>query len=328
MGKRPATGNSSNGFHIKSKMSTRLAALDLGTNTFHLLIADVSDAGIQKVVHNEQKHVKLGEGGINKGTIASEAFHRGLEALSVFAKTIEEHHVEVVKAVGTAALRSAINGIEFVEQVKANTGINIQIIDGDYEAQLIYLGVKQSFELSATCLIMDIGGGSVEFIIADQSGLKWKKSFPIGAAKLMEKFHHTDPISIADIQSIHRHLDSVLRDLKTAVSEHAPRTLVGSAGAFETFAALCQTKTGGVQFPVDKTFFFGIHELKEVLSDIQRSTHAERAINQDILPVRTDMIVVASVLTNYIIDQLAFEEVILSTFALKEGLLLDAFSES
>ncbi|HEY0056642.1 MAG TPA: exopolyphosphatase [Pedobacter sp.] len=303
-------------------MSKRVAALDLGTNTFHLIIADVSEVEIQNIVFKEQRHVKLGEGGINEGKITEAALRRGMDALYAFHQSISQNKVDSIRAVGTAALRTAKNGFEFTQIVRHLTGINIEIIDGEREASLIYQGVNKAVNLIDTSLIMDIGGGSVEFIIADQYSIFWKKSYPIGAAKLMASFHHSDPISESDIHSIENYLDTVLEDLKSASAEFKPVKLVGSAGSFETFAELCQLRLQ-THTPITKSFIFDADELESVISEIISSTHTERENNTLILPVRTDMIVVSSVLTKYVLRTLGIKNIELSTFALREGLLLD-----
>ena len=300
----------------------RKAVLDLGTNTFHLLIADVSASGI-RILFQDTIAVKIGEGGINKGFIAEEAFARGVSVVKDFARILLKHSVAEVKAAGTAALRTASNGPEFIDRVKRETGITIEIIDGDSEARLIYEGVKHGVRLSEErVLIMDIGGGSVEFIICNREGIFWKKSYPLGAAKLMDLFHHNDPISIDEVEQIHRHLDENLQELKK-VSEHfKPLTLIGSAGSFETFATLVVRKFHLPQELLQASeFTFDLNQLREVSREILTSTHDERAASPDIIPVRVDMIVVATVLTEYILKSLNFSKMKLSTYALKEGLL-------
>lgn len=303
-------------------MSQRIAALDLGTNTFHLIIADIDQGLIQQIVLADQKHVKIGEGGINSGKITEAAFQRGLKALSEFSSIILEHKVDIIKAVGTAAFRTALNGPDFIQQVKNKTGIQIEIIDGEREADLIYQGVRQAIHLDDNSVIMDIGGGSVEFIFANGQGIVWKKSYPIGAAKLMAMFHHSDPISNDDKKVIITHLDSVLTDLFSFSLKYKPKVLIGSAGAFETFAALCQVKSKSKPIGTNKSFEFDLNQLNLIIEDILSSTHQERLTNDAILSVRKDMIVVASLLTKYIIDKLNIESAKLSVYALKEGLLL------
>lgn len=301
-------------------MSARVAAIDLGTNTFHLIIAEVEDNTIKQVLLAEQKHVKLGEGGINKGLITEEAFARGIAALIEFNDIIFAHNVQHIAAVGTAALRTAKNGSEFIRQVKEKTGIQIEIIEGDREASLIYAGVKQAVFITENSLIMDIGGGSVEFILADAAGVLWKRSYPIGAAKLMATFHHSDPISQIEIREIHSHLDNLLSDLRINVQSFKPRRLIGSAGAFETFQALSSKDTR-----LNKTSYqFDMEDLTATLNKIIASDHKQREQDNKIIPVRVDMIVVASILTQYIIETLNIKSVEVSSYALKEGLLLSA----
>ena len=303
-------------------MSKRIAALDLGTNTFHLLIADVAENQIKSIVHAEQSHVKLGEGGISKGLLSDEAQDRALAALTLFSASIRKFNVDEIRTAGTAALRSAQNTLGFMDKIREKTGLNIDVIDGDREAILIFKGVQQAVNTKGNYLVMDIGGGSVEFIIAAAEAILWKKSYPIGAARLMAVFHHSDPISEAERLAIHQHLDGLLTDLILEARKRGIEQLIGSAGAFETFASLSQFKQGHV-LKAEKTYSFDTAILNGVLEDIINSVHDERAANPLILPVRTDMIVVASILTRYVLQQLKISSVTMTSYALKEGLLVD-----
>lgn len=305
-------------------MSKRIAALDLGTNTFHLLIAEVWEGKIHKII-DEQRHVKLGEGGINKGLIAPAAYERGVEALNYFRSVIDKNPVSIIRASGTAALRTAKNGADFIAEVKRETGIDIEIIAGDREAELIYKGIRSATDLGKSSLLMDIGGGSVEFIFCSKEKIFWKKSYPVGAAKLMAAFHHSDPISNDDLQAVRHHLSTQLTELKEIAVEFKPEKLVGSAGAFETFAALeTHNFNRAQQTPNADNYTYVTRQLKLVLNEIITSTHHERETNTLIIPVRTDMIVVASVLTEYILETLSLKQVVMSRYSLKEGLLLEA----
>src|ERR1700761_8968309 len=175
-------------------MNKPIAVMDLGTNTFHLLIAESIGGEIREIVH-EQDPVKLGEGGINKGLIQPPSFERGIKSMLRYKELIQENDVLKVRAIATSALRNAANGIDFINEVETQTGIQIEIIDGNVEAEYIYKGIKAAGCLSAqNSLIVDIGGGSVEFIIFNDKEIKWKQSFEVGAARLMDLFHHTDPI--------------------------------------------------------------------------------------------------------------------------------------
>src|SRR5437868_339600 len=139
-------------------MHKRVAVMDLGTNTFHLLIAEGSETDFFKPVVHIHEGVKLGEGGINSGLIAPTPFKRGISAMQKFAVLIKENNVDAIKAIATSALRNASNGHEFIEQVRNTTGIEIAVIDGDLEAGFIYKGIKAAHCMNGSnSLIMDIG---------------------------------------------------------------------------------------------------------------------------------------------------------------------------
>ena len=298
--------------------------MDLGTNTFHLLIAEGTIYDFRAVVH-QHIAVKLGEGGINKGIILPAAFERGLDTMKGFKDEIDLHNVQNIRAIATSALRNASNGKDFIDQVKGEAGIEIEVIDGDKEASFIYEGVKAAGLLSAqNSLIMDIGGGSVEFIISNDQNLIWKQSFEIGAARLMEKFHHTDPIPPASVEALNLYLENSLPDLFTALEDTCIYNLVGSSGAFETFAELAASKRGEeFELKKNKNCEFNYHELLVVTDELILSSHAAREANHLIIPVRVDMIVVASLITRYIMQKLGIQNVALCTYSLKEGVLAE-----
>lgn len=298
-----------------------VAILDLGTNTFQLLIANI--IGNKPVlVFEDSIAVKLAEGGIEKGYISQEAFDRGLTALKQFKKSIDLYQVKLVRAVATSALRTSINGTEFLERINLETGIIPEIITGDREAELIYIGVSSAINcVDEKYLIIDIGGGSVEFIICNQKEIFWKRSYDIGAARLMEKFHHSDPISEADINKVNLYLENTLSELKVQSNIHKPEFLIGSAGAFESFATLIDSKFEA-SFENPETTI-EMKDFAAISETILKSTHLERSRNKAIIPVRTDMIVMATLITKFVLDQFAFKSLKLSTYSLKEGLLFE-----
>jgi exopolyphosphatase/guanosine-5'-triphosphate,3'-diphosphate pyrophosphatase len=269
--------------------------------------------------------VKLGEGGINKGIILPAAFERGVATMKDFQKHITDCHAQQVKAIATSALRNASNGQEFINRVKTETGIEIEIVNGDREAAFIYSGVKVGGLLSnQNSLIVDIGGGSVEFIIGNSQQLIWKQSFEIGAARLMDKFHHIDPIPPASIEALNLYLEHTLADLFKAVNETPVHQLIGSSGAFETFAELIESERNDTfDLKQIKSYYFDEDELLTATDKMIVSTHTEREGNPHIIPVRVDMIVVASLITRYIMQKLVMHKVSLCTYSLKEGVLAE-----
>jgi exopolyphosphatase/guanosine-5'-triphosphate,3'-diphosphate pyrophosphatase len=303
-------------------MSKRVAVMDLGTNIFHLLIAEGTINDYQEIVHC-QEAVKLGEGGINKGYILPEAFGRGLNTMQQFHEQINANQVQQVRAIATSALRNASNGNDFINEVKNKTGIHIEIINGEQEAGFIYNGVKISGCLSAkNSLIMDIGGGSIEFILGNADHIIWKQSFEIGAARLMDLFHRTDPIPPASIEALNLYIENSLTDLFAAVANQEVDVLVGSSGAFETFAGVIETAKGNsFDLKTIKYYNFDEDELLSQTNQFILSTHQQRAANKNIMPVRVDMIVVSSLITRFIMQKLGIHKVLMCSNSLKEGVL-------
>jgi exopolyphosphatase / guanosine-5'-triphosphate,3'-diphosphate pyrophosphatase len=302
----------------------RYAVMDLGTNTFHLLIAEGTIDDFRVIVH-EHIAVKIGEGGINEGLIMPVAFQRGLHTMKGFKDKIYIHNVQHIRAIATSALRNASNGGEFINHVKKETGIRIELITGEQEACFIYEGIRAAGALGAdNSLIMDIGGGSIEFIIGNNEQMLWKQSFEIGAARLMERFHHSDPIDPASVEALDLYLENTLSPLFDAVKLNPVHQLVGSSGSFETFAELSARRRDD-NFDLEKVtkYVFDLDDLLYVTDEMILSNHSEREANELIIPVRTDMIVVSSVVTRYILSRLGIQNVALCTYSLKEGVLAE-----
>ena len=299
----------------------RIAVIDLGTNTFHLLIAE-TEGNQFKTLYKTNVPVKLGEGRINDNIIIPPALERGINCLKDFSQTIAEYEVDQVRATATSAVRSAENGKDFVNAVKEKAGITIETITGDEEAEFIYQGVKLSGAITDLSLIMDIGGGSVEFILCDTEKLIWKKSYNIGAARLMQQFFQSDPISDADKNAILFHIQNQLTDLFDICEKYSPQVLIGSAGAFETFAELSIRKNNlKTAINTVKTFEFNFDDYIAIAGKLLNTTHQERLEMPGIIPLRVDMIVIAALITNYVLGRCKINRLTLSTYDLKMGVL-------
>ncbi|MEM6965344.1 MAG: phosphatase [Bacteroidota bacterium] len=296
-------------------MHHRYAVIDLGTNTFHLLIVETNAAGIAKQLYRERIFVKLAEDGIT--TIGANAYQRGLDALQHFQKIIVEKKVEKVKAFGTAALRTASNGAAFSQDAKEKANISIQLISGKEEARLIHLGVLQAIELGEEKgLIMDIGGGSVEFIIADKHQVFWAESFPLGVAVLHRTFHKNEPIAAAEIKTIETHLKTTLQPLFRALKTIKVPNLIGASGTFDVLENLLPHTT---QTPFSATI--EVKNFPPLYEKIIKMNLEERHAAEGIPSSRADMIVVAMVLIDFIIRKVATEKIMVSAYAMKEGIL-------
>jgi exopolyphosphatase / guanosine-5'-triphosphate,3'-diphosphate pyrophosphatase len=298
------------------------AIIDLGTNTFHLFISEVKN-GTLREYFKLQVPVKIGLGGINNGIITEDAYKRGITAVSEFKKYLDQFRIDDVTAFATSAIRNAKNGDEFVTDVKNQCGIDIVTIDGDTEADYIYKGVSNSFKLpDANVLVMDIGGGSVEFIIGRQKSVLWKQSFEIGAARLIDSYHKQDPISEEEIAGLNKYLDEKLGELRAAVNEFKAEILIGAAGSFETLLDVVIKDLTVIPVSLSKNAYQIRREDFDVFLEImQTSTADQRSRLRGMTNFRVEMITVAALLMNYVITRFNIKRIIASDYSLKEGVM-------
>ncbi len=308
----------------------RIAVIDLGTNTFNLLIVEFGEEREYKILYNNKLPVKLGKSGIDKKEIRPDAITRGLNAIERHLQTITEYKAEKTYAFATSAIRSARNGDQFVKLAKQRCGLDVEIINGDREAELIYYGVKQAVALdSEKVLILDIGGGSNEFIIADVDNIYWKKSYPLGVARLISKFKPSDPISIEEIEFISNYLEERLSDLFEEFRKHKITTLIGASGSFETIAAMIraddpnfESETGISPESID----IDLTDFENLYQKLINSTLKERKQMKGLESMRLEMIVVATLVVKFIMQKLRLRRLIQSNFALKEGVVYELLS--
>ncbi|MFK7935795.1 MAG: exopolyphosphatase [Saprospiraceae bacterium] len=296
---------------------SRYAVIDLGTNTFHMLIVEKAEGQIPfREIHRERRFVKLAEDGIE--TIGSKAFERGLQTLIEYRKILDQKKVTEFRACGTAALRTASNGQLFVQQALEKANISIRLIDGDTEARLIQRGVALTLptDVDDRYMIMDIGGGSVEFIICEKESVFWAQSFPVGAAVLYKNFHHSDPMAVDEVAALYEFLEHTLQPLLLILKKYPTTHLVGASGTFDVLGMKMvdmQSTDLSAELPVDQFAPF--------FNDLLYTTVQERYIRQDIPDARADMIVVALILIDFIIKKAPVNRLAVSSFAMKEGIL-------
>ena len=305
----------------------RLALIDMGTNTFHLLIVEMPTGPGQKPVTilRTKAGVRLGEGGISQGIIAPAAYDRALHTLAGFKEEMELHNVGEVRATATSAMRVTKNGPDLVRDIFEQTGIQVNVIPGEREAELICEGVRQAVDLGDEAqLIMDIGGGSVEFIIASQHTIFWKQSFEIGAQRLLDKFF-PDPsgvIPAAAVEAEQQYFGTVLEPLVEAVRRYRPASLVGASGSFDSLADMQQGHLRpDVALPPCTEL--SVESFQTSYRHLLSGNHAQRKALPGILPMRADMLVVAAVLIDYVLGIAEMKRIRTSAYALKEGVLAE-----
>ena len=298
------------------------AVIDLGTNTCNLLIAEITGNNAFRVLHEERIAVKMGRGGIHKDKLLPEAMERGLNALSLHEKNIRKFGVSKLRLIGTSAIRGAVNKNEFTEQVRTIFGWDLEIIDGNREAEYIFSGTVQSLPpLQEKYLVLDIGGGSNEFILAEGDRIIWKESFNIGIARVLELFPMSDPPLTDEVLLVENWFDQQLKSLKDICLAHQPRILVGCSGAFDTLMDILEGKEPDATirkstiFPLDQ--FYKIHQ---ALINVNRE---DRSTIPGVDKNRVEMIIIATIFINFILRSLNIRELIHTHFSLKEGVMFE-----
>ena len=290
----------------------RRAVIDLGTNTFNLLIADTQT---RQVLFQTKEGVAIGMGGINEKRLSPAAIQRAFEALQKFKDKCDALEVNAIRAIGTSAMRDATNANELIEKVATELKISIEVISGLQEAELIYKGVALSHTFDEPALIMDIGGGSTEFIVADLKGPILAHSFDIGVSRLFQLFDYQDPLSMQDIERVENYLNQHCAHF---FKQQLPKVLIGASGSFETFYELMAQ---AVFDPQGAAVQVEASEFKFMLDHIIASTQAERNANPHIIEIRKRMAPLAAIKTRWVLKISQIEHIYISPYSLKEGAL-------
>ncbi|MBP6186084.1 MAG: hypothetical protein KA479_14170 [Saprospiraceae bacterium] len=299
-------------------MTDYFAVIDLGTNTFHLIIG-WQKLGVPKILYRKRYYVKLARSGI--GNIHPEALKSAKKACQSFREKLDEIPVQGLLVLGTAALRTATNAPELTQTLESILGAPIKIISGEEEARLIANGVSVLLKKKhMPALIMDIGGGSVEFVKMDRKTILWSASFPVGVAVLFNSFHQTDPIPIADQVHLNAWLDEHLLPLVLAHSEDQPITLIGAAGIYEILARCLgirkSSRLKGIEFEA----------FSKLADEIIGMNLKTRQDDPRIPKNRADLFPVALLLIRWVLTNLEVKQLAVSPYAMKEGALLELAS--
>lgn len=306
----------------------RAAVIDCGTNMFTMLIAEgPGDSWERK--HVLRHPVFIGQGGFQNRSIVSDRFARGLDVLRSFHQALKNYQVDTVRIVGTSALRDASNGPLFAKQVEGEFGWKMEVIGGEEEAQWIHRGVAATLTAEfEKALIMDIGGGSVEFIATErQADGAWKEqavlSLDAGVARLEEFGKPRDPLGDEGVLRYQAFLEDVLHPLDQVIQEHKPLALVGSSGSFDTFAEAVNGLQPGMPY-LKRTSLEQID--RQALARLHRKLihepHERRLKIPGMAPARAKMIPLSSMLLQYVLNKMGSGvEVFRSPFAMREGLM-------
>ena len=302
----------------KTGSRIRAGAVDLGTQTFRMVVADLTPGSIE-VLEHYMMHVRLGEGLRATGRIRADAMERGLAALRAFKAAAERHDLDIIRACGTHALRQAENAGEFLDAA-ALLGFDVQVLDGGQEAALSLAGVEAGLPgLSYPVMVMDIGGGSSEFILAEKGRILYSHSFKLGAVTLTEQCRKSVPPAPGARECMERRAASGLAPLGSR-RPACFNTLVGVGGTATTLAAICLEMTSYDPFRV-RGLGLGLDRLRGVLARIAGLSREELAALKGLEPQRADIILAGTVLVVKAMEVLGASELVISDGGLLLGLL-------
>jgi len=302
----------------------RIAAIDIGTNSIHMIVVNVRPDLSFEVIDREKDMVRLGAGGLDGRNLTPTAMTAAMQTLAKFKRLAESNKVDEIVAAATSATREAENGGDFIAEVGRQTGIRIRVISGTEEARLIHLAAGYGVDVGgSTAVVIDIGGGSVEVTLGTATHLTQGKSFKTGVIRLAERFIRTDPLSAHDERRLVKYLNREMGTYLGQIAKTGFDRVIGTSGTILSLGSLALTEEEGAP-PEDlrneRVPAKALHRLRKrlVAADIE-----ERLRMPGLDPRRADLNVAGSVLLDTILRGLGTQDLTLCDLALREGLVLD-----
>ena len=311
-------GDASNGNPKK-----RIAAIDLGTNSFHVIIVDIYPDGSFRTVDKIKELVGLGED-VAERRLSEEAMERGLDTMRRIKILCDRQGVEVVLAYATSAIRESVNGGDFIQRVIDETGVKILPIPGEKEAELIGYAVQHAIHLNeAPVLMMDIGGGSVEFIVGNKDRFIALDSRKIGVSRTASQFIKHDPVSSKEIKAINKYYEEELSGVKETLRKYPVTTLIGSSGTMENIAAMVASSISKDTSVTLNEFEYTPEDFFLIYKKMIKMDRDDRLKVTGLDSKRVDYIVPGLILVDLVIRKFGIQKIKTSTEALREGMILN-----
>ncbi len=303
----------------------RIAAVDLGSNSFHLVIADVHPDGSFTPVSGEKEMLRLGDVVSREGMITLESADAAVATVRRFRLLAEAAGATEILACATSALRTASNGDEVLDRIEREAGITADVIDGLEEARLIFTAIRAAVTIDPSpAVCFDLGGGSLEIMVGDVASLAWAASERLGVARLSAEFVRSDPISEADRRRLRTHIVSVLGPRAVDVGELEPKMAIGSSGTIEDLGHMIAARRDAKMPRTFHHLSFTRDELDELRDVLVESTSMQRKKIDGLDAKRVDLIVAGAELMSIAMELFDISEMTVSEWALREGMVLDA----
>jgi len=302
----------------------RIAAIDIGTNSIHMVIARATASAGFDLVDREREVVQIGKGSFKAGRLRASAIRRTVEALARFVDLARRRQVDRILCTATAAVREASNGGAFIQAAREAAGIAPRVIPPEEECRLIWLAVKGALQLDDTpSLIVDIGGGSMQLVVADRERLLETLSCPLGALRITETRLVSDPPARRELQRLATHVRKRSADALEAVMRHRPARVYGSSGSIHALAALAHHADHGASIAHLNGHVLELEALDRLMHRLQRMTIMERERLPGLDAKRAEIIVAGGVVLQHVLDAVEAQGIVISDFGVREGLVTD-----
>ncbi|MEH1914404.1 Ppx/GppA phosphatase family protein [Nostoc sp.] len=312
-----------------SKQHRIIAAIDLGTNSLHMVVVKIDPTlPAFSIIAREKETVRLGDRNLTTGELKPEIVKKAIAALGRFQEVAKTINAETIIAVATSAVREAPNGKDFLHKIETELGLSVDLISGQEEARRIYLGVLSGMEFNnQPQMIIDIGGGSTELILGDSQQARTLTSTKVGAVRLTSELITTDPISNTEFHylesytrgMLERSVDEILANLKL---EESPR-LVGTSGTIETLAMIHAREKSGVIPSTLNGYQFSLKDLQELVNRLRKLSNSERAAIPGMPDKRAEVILAGAVILQEAMTLLGSESITVCERSLREGVIVD-----
>jgi exopolyphosphatase/guanosine-5'-triphosphate,3'-diphosphate pyrophosphatase len=302
----------------------KLGVLDIGSNSIHIVVAEITGETQFEIVGRGKDMTRLGDETLKSGWLSRRKMEEGISVVQRFVQLARHRGVQKVLAFATAAVREASNGGEFLDRILRQTGLKVRTITGDEEARLIYLAVRHFTDLSKRrALIVDIGGGSVELIVGSGQVMLSERSLKLGGARLRDLFITGQPVPKSDHERIHRHIEESMEPSLLEMRAAGFEQIVATSGTAINLGSIIHERRTGEPLANPLGFTYTLDELKELHRDLARSTRKELENLPGLDPERRDHLLPGACLLLQVLRTTGRQEIVLCDKAIREGVILD-----
>jgi exopolyphosphatase/guanosine-5'-triphosphate,3'-diphosphate pyrophosphatase len=327
--KTPASSHPAAPPRARTPHGLRIAAIDIGTNSLHMVIVEVTDNLTFKTLSSDKDLTNLGASALVRHKLTQRAIDHTIDVLARYQKIAQGLECDVLLAYATSAVRESVNGGDFVLTAKSRLKLPIQVISANEEAHLIYLAVRNAVDLSShpdgqgPSLIVDIGGGSAEFIVGTNAKPLLLESFKLGASRLTQQFIHSDPPSRKELDALEKHIRKTLKPTLQQIRQLKPLRIIGTSGTMENIAAMCALQHGEEVHRHRLLTHMPARDFEEVYKRLIRLPLDDRRRIPGLDPGRADQIAAGATVVRHLFEKLEMPHIDVCDRAMREGMIID-----